>query len=129
MDIYKEAVKQKLRINTNRGPLSAEQLRDLSQADLANLIKGLKKSLKENDDDDLAFLEDVSTVDKIEELRFNIVKDTYLTKKAENEEARIAKEKKEARQKLIQMIAEKKEGALQGKSIEELEAMLLALGN
>lgn len=127
MSIYKEAAKQKLRINTNRGPLSVEQLYDLSQTDLATLSRGLKKSLKKNDDDELSFLDDVSTVDKTEELRFNIVKDIYLTKKAENEEARLAKEKKESRQKLVQLIAEKKEGALQSKSLEELEAMLASI--
>ena len=67
-----------------------------------------------------------TTVDKTEQLRFDILKDVYLTKKAENEAIRSERDQKEKNQKIIELIAEKKEGALKEKSIQELEAMLVS---
>ena len=96
MDNFKLASQQKLRFATNKGVLSVEQLWDLTQTDLSNLCKSIKKTLKQNDnDDDLSFLIDTSVVDVENQLRFDIAKDVYLTKKKENEEGRNAIEAKE----------------------------------
>lgn len=124
MDNFKEASKLGLRFNTSKGVLSVEQLWDLTQTDLANCIKGIKKLLKTNDDDDLAFLDSTVVVDKEQQLRFDILKDVYLTKKQEAEDKRNAKETKEHNNRILELIASKKDQALEGKSIEELEAML-----
>lgn len=124
MELFKEASKLKLRFQTSKGLLSAEQLWDLTQTDLTTCIRNLKKILKKNDDDDLSFLDETSAVDKVDQLRFDILKDVYLTKKKENEEARTARETKEHNQKILELIASKKDKALEGKSIEELEALL-----
>lgn len=121
---FKEASKQKLRFQTSKGMLSTEQLWDLSQTDLTNCIRNAKKTLKKNDDDELGFLDEVSTVDKVEQLRFDVLKEVYLTKKEESAAARTAKETKEHNQKILELIQGKKEGELQNKSIAELEAML-----
>lgn len=63
-------------------------------------------------------------VDKENQLKFDILKDVYLTKKAENEAKRTELDRKANDQKILALIQQKKEGALAEKSIEELEAML-----
>ena len=124
MDNFKQASRLKLRFSISLGLLTVEQLWDLSQTQLSNAIKAAKKVLKKENDDELAFLEDTKTVDIENQLRFDILKDIYLTKKTEAEELRNAADVKAYNQKILALIAEKQEGELKGKSIAELEAML-----
>jgi len=123
--MFKQASKLKLRFVTNRGLLSTEQLWDLTQTDLANAIKAVKKVLNKADgDDELSFLVETNVVDVENQLRFDVLKDVYLTKKKEAAELRDAAEIKAHNQKIIALIAEKKEGALKEMTIDELEKML-----
>lgn len=127
MDNFKKASQLKLRFNTNKGVLSVEQLWDLTATSLATLVRSIKSELKNSTiEDELSFLSDVipTKVDVENILRFEIAKDIYLTKKAESEALRDEKAKKEHNQKILELIQNKKEGELQSKSIEELEAML-----
>lgn len=125
MSNYKQASQLQLRFQTNRGNLSVEQLWSLSLTDLANAIKAVKKVLKGTDnDDELSFLDENKTVDIENQLRFNILKDIYVDKQTALKEARSAQDRKAYEQKILNLIAEKKEGALKEKSIEELEALL-----
>lgn len=122
--MFKQASQLKLRFQTSRGILSTEQLWDLSQTDLSNAIKSVKKILKKSDDDELSFLEDTKIVDVENQLRFDILKEVYLTKKKESEELRNAAETKAHNQKILALIAEKQEGKLRDMSVEELEKLL-----
>jgi len=125
MNNFQQASKLKLRFNTPKGLLSTEQLWDLTLVDLTTSIKASKKLLNKTEDNDLSFLEITTTVaDQIEQLRFEILKEVYLTKKADNEAIRTAKENKEHNQKIMQLIEQKKDDKLSGLSIEELEKML-----
>lgn len=121
--MYKTASQLKLRFVTAKGTLSVEQLWDLSQMDLSNAIKAVKRVLKKNDDDDLSFLESSKVVDVENQLRFDILKDVYLTKKKVAEELRDAAEIKAHNQKIDAYIAEKKDGQLKDMTIEQLEAL------
>lgn len=125
--MYKKASQQKLRFVTNRGVLSVEQLWDLSLTDLTAAVKAVKKTITKTEDDDLSFLEaetvgDLATIEA--QLRFDILKDVYLTKKKESEERRNAAEVKAHNQKILSLIAEKKENSLREMSVEDLEKML-----
>lgn len=125
MNIYQEASKRGLRFNTEKGVLSVEQLWSLSFATLGRIIKAVKEALKKSGgDDDLAFLNEDNKQDTTELLRFEILKDVYLTKQKENEELRNAASVKEYNQKILSLIQEKKEDKLKGLSVEELEALL-----
>lgn len=121
--MYKQASQLGLRFLTNVGAVSTEQLWDLSQTQLANAIKAVKKVLKKNDDDELSFLESTKEVDVENQLRFDILKDVYLTNKKEQEEYRTALEVKAHNQKIDTLIAEKQEGNLREMSIEDLEKL------
>lgn len=122
--MYKQASKLKLRFVTSVGVLSTDQLWDLSQTNISNAIKAVKKVLKKNDDDELSFLEDTKVVDVENQLRFDILKDIYLTKKKEAEELRNVAETKEHNQKILSLIAEKQDSKLKDMSIEDLEKLL-----
>lgn len=125
MSNFKLASQTQLRFNTEKGLLSTEQLWSLNLTQLANLIKSIKKVLKATDnDDELSFLTESTTTDTTNQLRFNIVKEIYLDKKKENDTARDEKNIKEHNQKILSLIAQKREADLANKSVEELEALL-----
>jgi hypothetical protein len=126
MEQFKQASKLKLRFATDKGLLSTEQLWDLNQTQLANLIKSIKKVLKQTDnDDDLSFLTTTSSVaDTENKLRFDIAKEIYLTKKKEIEELRDAAQIKQENEKILSIIARKKESKLEEMSVEELEKLI-----
>jgi len=125
MEIFKQATKLGLRIQTSKGVLNVEQLWQLSQNDLSSAIKAVKKVLKKNDnDDDLSFLESTKVIDIENQLRFDILKDIYLSKMKETEELRDADANKKHNQRILALIAEKQEGKLRDMSVEELEKLL-----
>lgn len=123
--MYKQLSRMCLRFQTTKGLLSVEQLWNLSLTDLSAAIKAVKKVLTKDNDDELSFLDDDIITDSDNELRFNILKDVYLTKKKEKDEQKEQLSKKVHNQKILELIASKKESELQGKSIEELEKMLM----
>lgn len=125
MNNFLEASKIKLRIETAQGSLSVEQLWDLSLSKISDAIKHAKKELKKGDnDDDLSFLDETKTVDVEAQLRFDILKEIYLYKRDEAKEAREKADNKANNEKILAIIKQKQEGALQEKSIDELMAML-----
>ena len=123
--MYKKAAELKLRIQTSRGELSVEQLFSLPMSVLSNLVKGLKKELKKDDDDELSFLDDTkSPVNEVAQLKFNIVKDIYLTKKVKRDTEKIASDNKAHNQKILEKIANLQDDKLDKMSEEELFAQL-----
>jgi hypothetical protein len=124
MNIFREATRRKLRVQTSQGLLSVEQLWDLSLNKLSTIIKNLKKSMKEYDDDELSFLDETKVVDTEKELTFNVLKEVYMTKKEELDQERNASAIKENNQKILRLIQQKQEEDLGNKSIEELQALL-----
>lgn len=121
--MYKKASQLKLRFSTYVGTLSTEQLWDLNQTQLSNAIKTVKKVLKKGDDDELSFLEETKVIDVENQLRFDILKDVYLTKKKVAEEYRNAAQTRQHNEKIDSLIAEKQDSELRNMSIEELERL------
>ena len=129
--MYKKASRIKLRVSTKYGNLAVEQLWDLKLTDLATIIKNLAEQKKKfnTNSEELAFLDGV-TVNKEEELvnlQFEIVKDVYLTKQAESQEAVNAREKKKEIARLEEILAKKKDAELENLSVEELEKRIKAM--
>ena len=131
--MYKEATRMKLRVPTPRGPLAIEQLWDLKLDDLATVAKTLFEEKKKfgTESEELDFLEGTGKKKTTEqtriELAFDIVKDIYETKTRESKEAVADLEKKKEKNRLLEIIQRKKEEALEGKSIDELEKMVAEL--
>jgi len=126
--MYKQAAQLKLRFDTPKGVLSVEQMWDLTKDELAQVAKKLRKKIKDtakSDDEELTFLEEKqSPAQKEDTLRFNIVKDIYTTKVAAEKESLEEAQKRQKNQKILELIARKQDQELEGKSIEELQAML-----
>ena len=128
MEIYKKASKKKLRFNTNRGVLSVEMLWDLPKEENRELVikarEAAKKSSGQVSDAELSFLDAPKAKATDDELRFEILKDIYLTKKNAEEKALKKAEIKANNKKVLELIARKQDEALEKKSIKELEKML-----
>ncbi len=128
MEIYKKASKKKLRFNTNRGVLSVEMLWDLPKEEIRELVikarEAAKKSSGQVSDAELSFLDAPKAKATDDELRFEILKDIYLTKKNAEEKALKKAEIKANNKKVLELIARKHDEALEKKSIKELEKML-----
>ncbi len=123
--MYKQASQLGLRFATTKGALSVEQLWQLSLTELANTIKAVKKQFKVSEDDnDLSFLGTGVQTDPVIQLRFDILKDVYLTKQKEMETLRDEKKRKEHNKEIMEIIVNKQKEGLKDKSIEELEALL-----
>lgn len=129
MEIYKKAAKKKLRFSTNRGSLPVEQLFDLPKEEIRQLVikarEDAKKSSGEVSDTELSFLDSpAKTKATDDELRFEILKDIYLTKKTAEEKAQKRAEAKANNKKILELIARKQDEALEKKSIKDLEKLL-----
>lgn len=127
--MYKIASRKKLRIQTNRGMLSVEQLWDLSKEYIGELAKAIRKRINDQKgvtgDSELDFLKpSAQTEETIDELTFRILKDIYQTLQADEDSARRLAAKRQRNRKLLEVIARKQDQELEGKSIEELEKML-----
>ena len=127
--MYKIASRKKLRIQTNRGMLSVEQLWDLLKEDIGELAKANRKRINDQKgvtgDSELDFLKpSAQTEETIDELTFRILKDIYTTKQAEEDKAHRRAAARENNRKILELIAKKQDQELENKSIEELEKML-----
>ena len=122
MENFKLASQQKLRYQTSRGSLSTEQLWDLSLDELDALAVSLETEHKQSGKK--SFLVKTTTKDRAAKLRFDVVLDVLNTKVEEAQAANEAAEIKEHNKKIIQLISEKKDESLKGKSIKQLEGML-----
>jgi len=119
--MFEVAVRNKFRFSF-RGLISVEDLWDLSVVNLDSIFKTLNSQLKQTKEESLL---DVKTKqDKELDVKIEIVK--YIVKvKLEEENLRLkAKERKEQKQKILEILSEKQDENLKGKSIEELEKML-----
>jgi hypothetical protein len=122
MENFKLASRLKLRVSTSRGPLSVEQLWDLPLSELDALAVNLEDAYKNSKGK--SFLEKRTTKDKGIKLQFDVVLDILQTKVEEQEELRNAREVKAHNEKILDLISQKKDEELKGKSVNELEKLL-----
>jgi hypothetical protein len=122
MDNFKQATKEKLRFPTNKGTLSTEQLWDLSIQDLDELAVSLEEEHAKSGKK--SFVVKKSEKDKTAKLRFDVVYEVLNSKVEEAQRLTEAKEIKEHNKKILELIAEKQDESLKGKSLKQLEAML-----
>lgn len=122
MENFKLASRIALRVETGKGALSVEQLWQLPVEALDALAVSLEEKHKQSGKK--SFLVAKSKKDKVAKLKFDVVLDILNVKVEERDALSSAAETKAHNQKIMDLIAEKKEGALKDLSIEELEAKL-----
>lgn len=123
--MFEFALKNKVRFPF-KGLVSVEDLFDLSVRDLDGIFKTLNAQVKKSQEESL--LATKTKEDETLAIQIEIVKHIVKTKLDEAETAKQSKELKEKKQKIMEMIAEKKDEALRNASVEELQAMLANLG-
>ena len=124
LNIFEYAVRNKLRFPF-RGMLSVEDLWDLRVEDLDKVFKVLNAQVKEQKEESL--LDKKSKEDAALDIQIEIIKYIVNVKLAEQEARQKEAAKKEQKQKIMSIIANKKDEALQNSSIEDLEKMLAEL--
>lgn len=125
-NIYKKALQDNLRFETPKGILTTEQLFSLGMEDLDIACRKAAAVVKKEQtvDDSLAFLEGKDNSDSLAVLRFEILKDVYLTKKEDRERVILDEDKKKQRALIASIIAKKRNEKLESMTIEELESLL-----
>ena len=119
--MFEKALRMKLRFNF-KGTISTEDLFDLSIEDLDTIFKELKKKQKTTVEESL--LQTKSKEDDVLALQIAIVTHVFLEKVKEAEARETAVARKEKRQKLLNLLERKRDAELEGKTAEELEAMI-----
>lgn len=126
-DIFEKASRSKLRFSY-KGLISVEDLWDLTVEDLDDIYKKCNKELKSYDQDQNSLLKSKSTKSKhavnILELKIALLKHIVEIKEVESEYKEKRKIRSDERQKILGIIAEKKNKELGDKSIEELMSLI-----
>lgn len=122
--MFEFAVRNKLRFPF-KGMISVEDLWDLSVLNLDTVFKALNSQVKQSKEESL--LDTKTEADKIIDVQIEIVKYIVSVKQEEKIAREKAVENKAQKQKIMSIIAEKKDAALHDSSIEDLEKMLAEL--
>ena len=105
-----------------KGQATVEDLWDLPVTELDKIFKILNAEAKKAKEESL--LETKSEESEKLAVRIGIIKYIVSVKLEEKKEAELAKERKEQKQKIMEILASKQDEELKGKSVEELEKML-----
>lgn len=127
--MFEKAARQKLRFETSKGLLTIEDLWDLplsgNGVNLDRIAIGLSKQLKEETTE--SFVVKAKRTSEVLQLKFDIVKHIIDVRLAEAEEAKAKAETKDKKDRLLTLIAKKQDEQLEGKSLDELKAMVETL--
>lgn len=121
MSMFEIASRKKYRFPF-RGNIAVEDLWDLPLTELDTIYKTLNKAARVEKEEESLLSEKTEDADLLNKI--GIVKYVFATKKAEADELAAAAEKKRKKEKLLELIAQKQDADLAGKSIEELTAMV-----
>jgi len=128
MSMFEKASKRKLRFVTMvLGSVSVEDLWDLPLTSVQGAsLDGIAIALHEDIENNgkKSFVNAKSSVDYELELKFNIIKRVIEVKMQEAKDKLEAADRKEKKERLMSLIAQKQNEAEAGKSLEELEEML-----
>lgn len=122
--MFESAVRGKYRFPF-KGQVTVEDLWDLSPKDLDSIFKTLNAQSKKANEESL--LASKSATDVVLDTKIEIVRYIVGVKLAEAERAKTARENREKKQRLAELIADKQDAELRGKSVAELQAMMAAL--
>ena len=107
--------------------ISSEDLWDLpltsrNSVSLDNVAKGINRRLKDSAEE--SFVVEASKPNRVLKLKLDIVKRVIAVKVEENEAAKKAGELRDRKQKILALIAKKKDEDLGEHSVEDLQKML-----
>lgn len=121
MNKFEVAVRNKYRF-PYKGMISVEDLWDLSLTSLDSVYKTLNSEKKQNEEDSLMSTKDEKTTEL--QNKIDIVRYIYSEKVAERENNKMEAENRAKKQRIMEILANKQNAALENMSEEELKAML-----
>lgn len=124
-NIFEFATRNKLRFPF-KGQISVEDLWDLPLKSLDAIFKTLNAQVKQAKEESL--LETKTEEDTVLEVQIAIIRHIVSVKQEEKKLREQAAENKAQRERIMSIIADKKDEALKNSSIEELEKMLADIG-
>ena len=130
--MFEKATRLKLRFSTTKGLLLVEDLWDLpltstsGRVNLDEIARDIHRQLKSGDDVSFVLAEKKS--DPVIQLRFDIVKRIIDTKLAENEVRNTQRVNAEKKQKLLEILADRKDAELKNLDTSALEKAIAELG-
>jgi len=133
MDIFEQASKVGLRFTTPKGLLITEDLWHLplrsetGRANLNEIAKALNKNIRENEEEDFVEVPGKHSAKSQDSLALDIVKRVIEVKQAENAALAVTAERKEQKQTLLALLAQKKTESLGTLSMEEIEKKIAEL--
>lgn len=131
-NIYQKASRAKLRFNTNKGDITVEQLWELPLTsktgfDLDTIAKQVNRELNAVAEE--SFVQVASNPQKaILTLKLDVLKDVISVLQAENAARVDAAQRKAELTKLTSLLDDKKDEALKGLTVEQLQARIASLG-
>ncbi len=130
-EMFEVATRKKLRLGTDKGDITIEDVWDLpltssnNRPNLDDIARGLHRQLKNDDNVSFGVKDRKSNPDI--QLKFDLVKHIIDVKLAENESAAKERANKEQKQKILAIVAEKQDEGLKNMSVEDLLKMIDAL--
>lgn len=128
-NIFEEATRQGLRYETSKGSLSVEDLWNLpltsniaAKPNLDDIAKVLYKNLKDTSNE-VSFVTPAVKSNYAQQLKFDIVKHIIDVLVAERNAKAEATARREKKQELLALIAQKETEHLSGQSLEELRKL------
>ena len=122
--LFENATRGKYRFSF-KGSITVEDLWDLSPQNLDTIYKALIKELKQEQEESL--LSEKTKADTVLDEKISIIRYIVSVKLKEAEDKKNEKALKDQKQKILSIIADKEDGELKGKSIDELKNMLNGL--
>ena len=133
-DIFERASRKRLRFASAIGPLTTEDLwtlplKDSRKVCLNELAKEVNKSLQENEVD---FVQEIMTVNeaitneqaKTDQLRLDILKHIIEYRIKQSDKVKKASETRAKKERILNIISDKQDEELKGKSLDELKEIL-----
>ena len=117
-ELFIMASRQKFRFPF-KGVATVEDLWDMGVRDLDTIFKQLNSQKKQAQEESL--LSTKSKEDTVLEAKINIIKHIVATKQEEAEQKRIRADQREKKNRIAEILADKQDEELRGKSIEELQ--------
>ena len=120
VNIFEVATRKKYRY-PYKGMITTEDLWDLPLTALDSIYKTLNKQAKQSQEESLL---NTSATNETLENQIVIIKYIVATKQQEQVDRLKEKERAEQKQKIMEILADKQDETLKGKSVEELQKML-----
>lgn len=124
-NLFEKAARMRIRFDTKRGVITAEDLWDFGLSDLNALFQGLRKQQRNSEDESL--LDTQTHADQVLSLKVELVKYVFETKKLERDAAEARAAQKEEKNRLLEVLARKQQAGLEALDEAELLKRIAAL--